>query len=539
MAHPHVPEIGALGNRGGGRSSGLGNPLNNIFQLMERHPGTSFTDAAKALDVDLNDVHPSDFTHTYSSLSGDLRGQVANDLPNLPDSLGNALRSADPSLGFHGDGPGRVAPSTVADPANAAPPTPGSGLPASPLRGDGADRAGLPFGNDARLGTRIETAHPQSEISRQLFGDARTGYRDAVASTASPSNSTQTASADPARPSWTQTLTSYVQRTLGGNSQQQQASARADTGRVTSQQQPPAPLQAGNETAPRQVATNVVPQANVAASPHQGQGEAANFQAAQASPQQASANAGQQTAAFAQQAERAANDTPMPTQNGRLDTGAMGIARPQDPGAAVVMADRATPAQQQLPAQSTPPALTSLATTAQATQAQASAQQATGTTTLVNPQATAPSVVLPSSTNPMAQPVLPPGNDAAAMQARDTTALQPAGHTVAGGMRRSLRSGVDVMHKPVNWMLALMPGRARRRLAGEEESTSAQWAYWSLTAAAYIALGFAIFSVATTGGGLVSSHGAPTRTAYALAIAAVAACAAWAIFVRPRRAHGK
>lgn len=230
--------------------------------------------------------------------------------------------------------------------------------------------------------------------------------------------------------------------------------------------------------------------------------------------QPASAATGGQTAVQAQQA-----DAGLALRQGEAPPPA--VAR--DGGSALQASDR-NPLMQQQPASqnaSLPQGRTD------ATPAQVAAQLA-GATVAAN----ALGVPLPSQVAPPALPMAqPPGADTAAAQARETTILQPAGHTAAGNLRRDLRPGGQALHKPVDWMLALIPGHARRRgLRGEDESVAMQWAFWMLTTVAYGALALAVVAmVSDSGKSLIDPSGKPSYGAYALIIGGVTAIASWFI----------
>jgi hypothetical protein len=216
----------------------------------------------------------------------------------------------------------------------------------------------------------------------------------------------------------------------------------------------------------------------------------------------------------AQQADRAFQDLALPQPGGRAVEG-FAAGRVQDPGQAVVMAERMNAAQQQLPSQAMPLAQSR----AEALAAQVLPTLA-GATILASPQ-TQP---LPGQVN---IPV-PPGTDAAAAQARDAQ-LTPAGHTVAGFLRRDLRRG-NVQapgERPPGALLTLLANRRRRCEEEEDGATSFPWLFWILTIVAYGALAVAVVAMIPSGGGLTDDLGQPTYGAYALIVGAIAAVASW------------
>ncbi len=242
------------------------------------------------------------------------------------------------------------------------------------------------------------------------------------------------------------------------------------------------------------------------------------FAAREAGPQQTVAFANQQ-AVPAQQGERAMVDLAQPPQiAGRTGEGQL-AARAPDQSNVIVMADRANLAQQQqaqtLPAfaQGRPDALP----------AQAAMATLAGATMLANPQGNPGmaqvQIAAPAGTTQ--------GLDGPAMQARDAQ-LAPAGHTLAGFLRRDrFRNGEPMRDRQRESLLAaLLPAR-RRHAEGEEQSTSFQWLYWILTIAAYASVTIAIVTMIPTGGTLTNGYGRPSLAGYALAAGAVAAIAAW------------
>lgn len=238
------------------------------------------------------------------------------------------------------------------------------------------------------------------------------------------------------------------------------------------------------------------------------------FAAQQASPQ-AAAFANQQALAQPSQAERPLQDLPLPQQPGRTAEGFAGM-RAQDPGQAGVMADRMNAAQLPTQAQTMPGGRPD------ALPAQALPAALAGATVLGNPQA----AVVPAGHVGVQGPA-PPGSDAAAVQARENQ-LAPAGHTLAGFLRGGLRRGAQApRERPTEWLLALLPGRRRRRAEDQDESLSFQWLFWILTVVAYGAVAIAVVSLIPGDRGLGDGYGRPSTAGYALIIGAVAALASW------------
>lgn len=215
--------------------------------------------------------------------------------------------------------------------------------------------------------------------------------------------------------------------------------------------------------------------------------------------------------------ERAAQPA-MPAPVGtRGAEGFVGGAR--DPGNVVAMPDRMAQLQQATQAPNAPPP----PTRADALPMQAMASLA-GATVLANPQAPA----MPGHGGLTAP--APPGTDAAATQARELQ-LAPAGHTLAGFLRRGLRGGATAQdRRPENWALVMLAGNRKRRVDdAEEQMTSFQWLFWVLTVVAYGAIGIALVVMAAGGQRLSNGYGAPSTAGYALIVGALAAAASWLV----------
>lgn len=220
-------------------------------------------------------------------------------------------------------------------------------------------------------------------------------------------------------------------------------------------------------------------------------------------------------------AERAAQQAAPALPGGRGTEGFVGTAR--DPGTVVAMPDRMAqlqPAPQQAPnaqtAQVRPDAVPMQA-------AMAGLAGLAGATVLANPQP----AQMPGHVGLNAP--APPGTDAAAAQARELQ-LAPAGHTLAGFLRRDLRRGAAPDHRPEHWALALLAGNRKRRAhEAEEQMTSFQWLFWILTIVAYGSIGIALVVMALGGERLTNSYGAPSTAGYALVVGAAAAAASWLV----------
>ncbi len=242
-------------------------------------------------------------------------------------------------------------------------------------------------------------------------------------------------------------------------------------------------------------------------------GNAGPAYAAREAALQAPAFANQQVGP-AQQADRTLDALVVPQQNARAGEAP---GRAPDPGQAVVMADRTNAAQQQMQAQTLPPAQGR----ADALAAQVMPALA-GATMLASPQVNP----LPGQVTAPA----PPGTDIAAAQAREAQ-IAPAGHTVSGFLRRDLRRGSvqPPRERTPGALLAVLAGRRRRRNDDEEGTSSFQWLFWILTIVAYGALALAVVAMIPSGGALTDGYGRPSFGAWALVVGAVAAVASWFI----------
>ncbi len=215
----------------------------------------------------------------------------------------------------------------------------------------------------------------------------------------------------------------------------------------------------------------------------------------------------------------------------------------QQPGQqqALLRGDAALPSQAALPQQAVPatqarpdalaPQLlqaqgqTQLATPAQARPEGTTvplAPQLAGVTVMANPQAPA---FNPQSTQP---PQLAGIAQNAAAQGREPL-LAPAGHTLAGFLRRDQRGRQALRQKPIDWALALLPGVHKRAAGSEAKSISFQWLFWLLTIIAYGSLAIAVIAMVPNGGRLLDADGVPTPGVYALLIGGIAALASWLV----------
>lgn len=275
-----------------------------------------------------------------------------------------------------------------------------------------------------------------------------------------------------------------------------QVSAREAAGRAD------APLAANNTSQAAGNTPQSAPPAQVASA----------FAAREAAPQQTVAFANPQ-AVPSQQGERAIADLAQAPQiAGRGAEGQLAARAPD--GNVIVMADRANLAQQQqaqnLPAfaQGRPDALP----------AQAALATLVGATLVANPQgnplvAQTPHAMPPGSTQ---------GLDGAALQARDVQ-LAPAGHTLAGFLRRDRRrtTSTAASFRGESYLAGLLAGGRRRDVEAEE--TPYRWLFWLLTLSSYGLIALAIVAMIPAGGSLLDAAGDPNLAAYALGGAAVSA----------------
>lgn len=203
--------------------------------------------------------------------------------------------------------------------------------------------------------------------------------------------------------------------------------------------------------------------------------------------------------------------------------GFAGVAR--EPGTVVAMPDRMAQLQQANQAPGMPAQARADAVPMQAMAALA------GATMLANPQAAVP---VPGHVGVNAP--APPGTDAAAAQARDVQ-LAPAGHTLAGFLRRDRRGTQAHDRKPENSALAAMLAdiRSRRARDGEEQMTSFQWLFWILTIVAYGSIGFALIALIPGQPGLTTGTGELNASGWALVLGALATVASWIIGKRIAR----
>lgn len=481
--HVHFPHHGGNGPQLPGAKA-----LDAIFALMDS-ADLPFTDAAQRLGVNPADIDPADFGQNFSNQSTSVQEQLRQGADALPPALRTVV-----------DNTSAQAPSVPTPGVPGAPPSPSAPdvpAPVPPPSGDGL-RAAFPDPGARTFPAgpnpaRTDVTSPNiSNMIQALFGSGAAQRSDAVQQLG-PTLQNTTADADAARPDGLQNLAAMVQRFLGGAAN---ANAPPPTGSVV------------QARADGNAANALLNQALAAP-------------AQQQSAQQATGFAGQQVALADQQAQRNATDAPLGAAV-RTGDGAATLARSADAAAPVATPDRTLAAQQQLQAQNVPAAHGR----SDAMPAQVMTQVA-GATMLANTQASMlPSQVTTPTT--LSMPPLPPGNESAAAHGRENLIL-PAGHTHAGNLRRDLRGGAQALHKPIDWVLALIPGNAARREPGNGESASFQWVFWLLTVVTYGALAFAVVAMLPNRGGLTNGAGGLSFGAYALMIGGAAAMASWIV----------
>ena len=290
-------------------------------------------------------------------------------------------------------------------------------------------------------------------------------------------------------------------RQEGNAAQAQSLPAQARTPDIQSPAQPTA-LQTGADaraaghTGFAQQVANASPNA---AQP-QGAAQAASFtqqqSAAQLSPQ----------GAVAQQFANGQQPNAVPLAQGRPET--LGGQQQQLPQQALLNPQQSAPALQAQPQGA-------------AVTAAAVAPQLAGLTVVANPQAPIVNPQLNQSAVPLAT-----GTENAS-QVRNAL-LAPAGHTMAGFLRRDHRGGESPQRRRRDsWLIALAPHMRGHRAAIQSAGTGAQWLFWITTLAAYGALVAAVVAMVPSGGRLLNDAGNPTSGAYALALCAVAAALSW------------
>jgi len=237
-------------------------------------------------------------------------------------------------------------------------------------------------------------------------------------------------------------------------------------------------------------------------------------QAAAFSTQQATAQLAPQQAGNRQMGEQA----PQQQLNPRAAEATVGSQRVQDARPTLAAADpRGFTPQQSLPSQAVQPAQARPEVVANQVM-----PQLAGLTMVANP-------LSPAVNAQPGQNVIPIASGAEnASQVRGDALLAPAGHTLAGFLRRHHRGGKRTTDQPLSsWLLALVPAARKRRAESRPDAMSLQWVFWTLTVVAYGALVIALIAMVPSRGRLFDDAGAPAVGAYALLVGAVAVVASW------------
>ncbi|HEY9541712.1 MAG TPA: hypothetical protein VIR05_08755, partial [Luteimonas sp.] len=137
--------------------------------------------------------------------------------------------------------------------------------------------------------------------------------------------------------------------------------------------------------------------------------------------------------------------------------------------------------------------------------------------------------------NPVADArgVILPANDAAAL--RGEQMLNPAGHTVAGNQRRSLRSRLQGMPQGgmarLLWAMGAMGHTGDAGQAGSEREIqrALQWLFWMLAVIAYGCVAVAIVAFVGSDGRLMDSISNRNYTAWLAVLGLATGVGAWGV----------
>lgn len=491
--------------------------LEQAVDLVRNDPTLSPLDAMQQTGVDLSKVPPGLAEQILNNQPVEVQQQFAQSLGGDAADASN-FTSSPTNTSVAGPAPGSTSTasaSSVTNPAGFAPPglnKPGTSVP-PPV--DPGVRI-LPPGTQSVVqtvantpstliqrvfngeGARIEAPHNLATVSTNPNGNLRTDTTQVVAM---PRN----ANGEAHRAERAQ------QNPVPGNIPQRGDPVQGATNpaQVRADGRAPFAQQAANAQNAQNAQGNPVAQqaaAQQAQANPQGAAQAAGFSA-----QQAAAQAAPQQAANRQMGEQPGQQQLNP----RAADAAVGSQRVQDARPAFAPADpRGFTPQQQLPSQAVLPAQARPEVMA----AQVAPQLA-GLTVVANTQAAA-------INQPLGQNVVPAAAAENAVQARDAL-MAPAGHTLAGFLRRDHRGGQRMQDKLGNWLLALVPGARKRLMDGGADAVSVHWLFWLLTLVAYGALAAAVITMLPDGGRLLNEQGTPTTGAYALAVGGIAAIASW------------
>jgi hypothetical protein len=526
---PHNSPIGNLlengPHKGGWKSQLDAQRLESAFDLMKNDPRVTLGEALQQVDADLSNIPQSVMNDIVRNQPSDVQARVeqwATDTANSQAfDRSSATTSASP-------GPGSATTDSSA-------PMSTYGQSGNTSVGNAVGHGGIPSGNAYGHGVGPSLEPAARNIQNLAQAD----------STHSPMIqrvfSGEGARMEPAN-SANAMLRTTGGETLRADTTQGVAMPRESNGdahraeRTQSNPMPNNPLQRGGEAqgAQRhdgtQNASNLVQSRSDGPTPQQTTslaahgGLTAQHAMAQAAPQGAAHAAGFSTQqATAQLASQQAGNRQMGEQapqqqlNPRAAEATVGSQRVQDARPALAAADpRGFTPQQSLPSQAVQPA--------QARPELAANQimpQLAGLTMVANP------LISAVSAQP-GQNVVPVASGAEnASQVRGDALLAPAGHTLAGFLRRHHRGAKRGAEQPLSWLLALVGATRKRRAESRPDAMSLQWVFWTLTVVAYGALAIAIIAMIPSRGRLFDDAGAPAIGAYALLVGAVAVVASW------------
>ncbi len=527
---PHNSPIGKLlengPHKGGWQSQLDAQRLESAFDLMKNDPRVTLGEALQQVDVDLSNIPQSVMNDIVRNQPSDVQARVeqwATNNSNSPQSLdpGGAATSLPPaSAGSTAANSAGATTSGTAGLSGNAPPGNAYGLAGSPPGHLHTHGPGSILDTGARItqGTAQGLANSNTSLSpmiQRVFSGEGTRTEAAYNTITTP----RTVGGENLRADMTQVVA--MPRNANGEAH------RAE--RAQSNPLPNSALQRGEGQGP-QNASNLVQSRNDGSTSQQTASLAAHgslttqHAMAQAAPQGAAHAAGfstqQATAQLASQ--QAANrqmgeQAPQQQLNPRAAEATVGSQHVQDARPVLAAADpRGFTPQQSLPSQAVQPA--------QARPELAANQvmpQLAGLTMVANP-------LIPAVGAQPGQNVVPVASGAEnASQVRGDALLAPAGHTLAGFLRRHHRGAKRGAEQPLSWLLALVPDARKRRAESRPDAMSLQWVFWTLTVVAYGALAIAIIAMIPSRGRLFDDAGAPAVGAYALLVGAVAVVASW------------
>ena len=526
---PHNSPIGKLlengPHKGGWQSQLDAQRLESAFDLMKNDPRVTLGEALQQVDVDLSNIPQSVMNDIVRNQPSDVQARVEQWATNTTSSQTFDRSSATTS----------PSPGTGSTTTDSSAPMSTYGQSGNTSVGNAVGHGGIPPGNayGHGVGPSLEPAarniqnlaqadSTHSPMIQRVFSGEGARMEPANSANAMP----RTTGGETLRADTTQGVA--MPRESNGDAH------RAE--RTQSNPMPNNPLQRGGEAqgAQRhdgtQNTSNLVQSRSDGPTPQQTTslaahgGLTAQHAMAQAAPQGAAHAAGfstqQATAQLASQ--QAANrqmgeQAPQQQLNPRAAEATVGSQRVQDARPALAAADpRGFTPQQSLPSQAVQPA--------QARPELAANQimpQLAGLTMVANP------LISAVGAQP-GQNVVPVASGAEnASQVRGDALLAPAGHTLAGFLRRHHRGAKRGAEQPLSWLLALVPTTRKHRAESRPDAMSLQWVFWTLTVVAYGALAIAIIAMIPSRGRLFDDAGAPAVGAYALLVGAVAVVASW------------